>query len=392
MSPDVVIVGAGILGVATAYHLARMGAGRITVVDQEGLGAGATGRSGALIRSNLDTEAQSRLARFSMEVFRHFDACFGTRSAFEPAGMLTVAPAHLGAALSALAQRQARWGTDIRAVSAAQARTLCPALTLRDGDVVLHEAAAGVGDAQTVLRGYYERSVALGVSYRFGFRADGVAIESGRVTGITGDGSRLAAGRVVLAAGAWSNPLLASVGLHLGLVPRLSRLAVFRPSELPGAGRLPAVIDQEQEAWFRPMPGGAILVGAERGGQTGVHPSRIPTATSDGFLDAYLAVLCHRFGFARPIAPRGGWAGVYMLSPDGLPLAGPIPHIAGLYLLGGDHGGAFKLAPALGLGLAETIVRGRPDTVDLSDFAPARLLRQPVDMPSCFEPSTTNIA
>jgi sarcosine oxidase subunit beta len=370
---DVIVVGAGILGVATAYHLAKRRAGRILVLDAHGPGAGATGRSGAMVRSALATAAETRLAVRSIETFRTFDDAFGTAGAFTQVGMIATGAGDGARAATSLAVQQAEWGSSIRSCTREEVGHLCPRLSL-DADEHLHfDPSAGVCDPHVVLSGYVLRSRELGVRFESDARVDVIQIADGRVTGVVCDGLSRAAGHVVVTAGAWSRRLLAGADIDLGLVPRMSRVAVFRPGEPGLETPIPIVMDGPQEAWFRPMPGGAVLVGAQRGGRTGVDPDRVAMAVPDEILDAYLAVLRRRFRLEAPVHPRGGWAGVYMLSPDGRPFVGPAPGVDGLFLAVGDHGGAFKIAPALGEGLADLMTEPDAGSVDLTEFAPNRL-------------------
>ena len=69
---------------------------------------------------------------------------------------------------------------------------------------------------------------------------------------------------------------------------------------------------------------------------------------------------------------RGGWAGMIMMSPDGRPIIDQVPSVPGLFVMLGDSGTSFKTSPAIGRCLAEWIVKGRPETADLSRFRSTR--------------------
>ncbi len=370
---DIVIVGAGIIGVATAYHLAKTGAGKIRVLDRSGPGSGATGRSGAIVRTALATEVETRLATRSLDVFRTFNEEFETSGAFEQVGMLEIGAGECGANERATAAHQSGWGSSIRPVTRQEALALFPDVRRGDAEVIRFDPTAGVGDAHVILAGYIQRSRMLGVEYEFGARVDAILVKRDRVTGITTKDGDRPADKVIIAAGAWSPALLSTAGIDLDLTARLSRVAVFRPGDLSNHSRQPVVIDGPNKAWFRPMPGGSLLVGAERGGQTGVDPDRRGSSVPDDILDLYEAILRQRFVLGEPVSPRGGWSGVYSLSPDGLPLVGPAPAVGGLFVAVGDHGGAFKIAPALGEGLANMVTGQGDQPIDLTALDPNRL-------------------
>src|SRR5262245_27042080 len=89
---DVVIIGGGVNGTSTAFHLASLGVKRITLVERRHLAAGATGKSGALVRMHYTNEPEARLAWESLEVFREFSNIVGGECGFEPVGFLALVP------------------------------------------------------------------------------------------------------------------------------------------------------------------------------------------------------------------------------------------------------------------------------------------------------------
>jgi sarcosine oxidase subunit beta len=201
-----------------------------------------------------------------------------------------------------------------------------------------------------------------------------------RVTGVLVGSSTIATGAVVVAAGAWANALLHPLGLDFGLRPRLSRVCVLRPSEFEADEKLPTVVDRLEEAWFRPMPTGAILVGTERTGVLDIDPNSFPEFAPSELLDGYRGILAKRFAVSAHAAPRGAWSGVYMLSPDHRPLIGPVLDVDGMFVIAGDSGTSFKLAPAIGLGMAEVVLDGDGRSFDLASFGPERFQRHPGDV------------
>src|SRR5579884_1809570 len=85
---DVVIIGAGVNGASTAFHLARAGVKKIVVIERSYLGAGATGKSGALVRTNYANEPETRLALESMTYFKHWQDIVGGDCGYQPVGLL----------------------------------------------------------------------------------------------------------------------------------------------------------------------------------------------------------------------------------------------------------------------------------------------------------------
>jgi sarcosine oxidase subunit beta len=384
MLADVLIVGAGILGVTTAYYLRKLGDTRVVVIDRHCLSAGATGRSGALVRTNYDNRADTQLALRSLDVFRNWDTQIGGRCGFKAVGLMEIVDIGSAPSLKLLIQRQREWGVDIHLIDIVEAKALAPRVRFEDCDgSIAFEERAGYCDPTLTNRSLYDAARRDGVEFIFGESVRSVIVESERATGVTTSKRALFAGAVVLATGAWSNQLLGLLGLDFGFVTRLSRLAVFRPHEMDDGETFPTIIDHTQDAWFKPSSGNCILVGAERGGLNGVDPNGIPDTAPRDVVDAYRRILAHRFAVSMHAAPRGSWAGAYMVSPDRRPVVGKVRQISNLFLATGDSGTSFKIAPAIGLGLAELIVRAASQSVDLSSLSPDRFNNH--DAPSLAE-------
>jgi len=376
MTETIVIVGAGILGLATAYALVERGIGNVHVVDRACPGAGATGRSGALVHCSYVNETEIQLATYSLAFYRDFDRRVGGDAGFLPTGLLVMASPEGATGVSELAALQNRLGVDIAPIERADAERLAPYLKTKDAGVIMHHASAGCCDANLTTVSYVAALQARGVTFEFERSVLRVRVEAGRVTGVVTDNCVLDADTVVVAAGPWARGLLPA-DVDLRMIPQLTRVAVFRPWEF-GAGTFPAIIDAIKGAWFRPMGGGAILVGSEHGLVYDTDPASIPSAAPNALVESYRDVLTNRFAVSTDAAPRGSWAGAYMLSPDHRPIVGELPGCRGFYILGGDGGGGFKIAPALGLALAEQIDRRSARTFDVEHLSPGRFLRSEV--------------
>src|SRR5438094_7782495 len=127
---DAVIIGGGANGTSAAFHLASLGVRRVTLLERRHLAAGATGKSGALIRMHYANEPESRLAWESLKVFRDFARVVGGDCGFEPVGFLALVPRGAEAALARNVERQQGIGIDTRLVSPAEARAIFPELSV----------------------------------------------------------------------------------------------------------------------------------------------------------------------------------------------------------------------------------------------------------------------
>jgi len=364
---DVVIIGAGILGVVTAWRLATLRAGRIWLLEARMPGAGATGRSGALIRSNYDDETEARLAQASIGFFRNFAEVVGGACGWRQTGLLVVDSGSAGPPGDRVA-RQRDWGVDISVIDPTVCAELAPGVRVDDAVGLAWQASGGHCDPIATLRSLMSAAVCAGVQLRMDARAtaignDHVVLDSGEV---------IPAGIIVVASGQSSNELLATVGLDYGLTPRWSPIGFFRTMR-SGDVAPPIIVDELQSAWFKPDGDDGVLVGADRCGVLAPTTAQVLDLPSQDRVEIFRQVLSHRFPKRDATGFSGARAGVYVMSPDGRPLVGAVERRPGLFLAVGDSGGAFKIAPALGEALAQTIVSQRSE-IDIASLSPDRLL------------------
>jgi sarcosine oxidase subunit beta len=368
---DVVVVGGGANGTSTAFHLATLGTRSVTLLERGPLAAGATGKSGALVRMHYTNDAESRLAFESLKVFRDFEAIVGGDCGFEAVGFVQLVPRGYEAALARNIARQRAIGIDTRAIGPDDVRALLPEAAVDDVGAAAYEPGSGFADPSATAYAFAAAAMRRGVTVETGCAVTRIVTERGRVVAGETTAGRIATGAVVLAPGAWAAPLLAPLGLDFGLVPHRIQVTIFRwPAGF--RRRHVVVIDAAHGSWFRPEGANATLIGVELGAAHGDDPD----AFAEG-VDADYVARCRRALAARVPAfadatMRGGWAGMIMMSPDGRPIIDRIPSIAGLYCMLGDSGTSFKTAPAIGRGLAEWIVHGEPRTVDLAPFRSTR--------------------
>jgi sarcosine oxidase subunit beta len=369
-SADVVVIGGGVNGASVAFNLARLGVKRVTLIERRHLGAGASGKSGSLVRMHYTNEAESRLAWESLKVFRNFGRVVGGDCGFEAPGFVQiVGPAHADALATNVAMQQ-RLGIDTRLVTRDELRQLVPGLRVDDVGAAAWEPRSGFADPNATTFAFAEAARRLGASIETDCEALRIVTESGRVTGVETSRGRIATPVVVAVPGAWATRLLAPLGLDFGLVPYRVQVAIFRwPDGF--TRRHPALIDSTRSAWIRPEGSACTLIGVELGAG---HAD--PDKYDEGVDEAYVALcreaLAARFPAFERSTMRGGWAGMIMMSPDGRPIIDQIPGVPGLFVMLGDSGTSFKTSPAIGLCLAEWIVRGKPETVDLTPFRSTR--------------------
>ncbi len=349
---SVVVVGGGIVGLATAYHLARLGVEGVLVLERAYLCAGASGRNGGGVRAHWGSPFMAALMRESRRMCADFAVEMGFNVWFRRDGYLFLArsdeeAARLGEAVEA--QREA----GVRAVllEPAEARRIVPELRL-DGVVAASFAPDdGVVFPWPFVWGYARALEALGGWVVPFTRVERLEARGGRITAVHTDRGPVRTRHVVLAAGVWSPGLAASVGGSLPNRPHRHEICATEPLR-PFLG--PLVAELRSGLYFSQSMRGEIVGGI---GQSDV-PEGIDQGSSLRFLARYGRALCDLVPSLGGVRVIRQWAGCYDVTPDGSPLLGPLREPEGLLVACGFVGYGFMLAPVVGRALARFLVRG----------------------------------
>ncbi|CAN5776434.1 FAD-binding oxidoreductase [soil metagenome] len=371
---EVVIVGGGVVGVATAFQLAKAGVSNILLVERGQLAAGASGKSGALVRAHYSNAPETQLTLESLKVFRTWDDMVGVGDPrFRAIGFLRVVHPEDESKLRANVEVQQQLGGDIRIVTREEIREIEPLMNTDDFSVAAFEPTTGYADPNATVYGFARAAVDLGVTIALDTEATEIQTESGKVTGVATSRGTVSTAAVVVAAGGFADTLLMPLGIDLGLMPRRIQVAVFRwPWEMDHSRMHRVVIDSIQHSWIRPEGESGTLIGAEHGVRHAVDPDNYPESVEPDYIDRARGALAARFPIFQQAVMRGSWSGVVMQSPDDHPIVDHIPSVSGLFVSTGDSGSSFKTAPAVGLCLAQWITAGEPQLMDMTPFRSTR--------------------
>jgi sarcosine oxidase, subunit beta len=367
---DVIIVGGGVIGASTAFQLTALGVRRVVLLERQHLGAGASGKSGALVRMHYTNEPESRLAFESLKIFRDFSARVGGECGFEAVGFVQIMGPGYERAFAHNLEVQQRLGIDTRPLAREDLARLLPGCRVDDIGAAAWEPGSGFADPNATTFAFAEAARRGGAALQTGVEVQRILVEQGRVAGVETTQGRIAAPIVVLAAGAWANSLLTPLGLDFGLTPQRIQITIFR-WPVGWSHRHPAVIDASRHAWFRPEGAACTLIGVELG-VAHADPERYDESVDAEHVTRCRQALAARLPAFAEATMRGGWAGLIMMSPDGRPIIDQIPSVPGLWAMLGDSGTSFKTSPAIGRCLAEWIVDGKPRTADLTPFRSTR--------------------
>jgi sarcosine oxidase subunit beta len=367
---DVIVVGAGVHGASVAFHLARRGV-NVLVLERETIAAGATGRSSGFVRMHYDLETESRLAFASFPYFRDWAERVGHGDAgFVRTGFVMVVAEPLVPNLRANVAMHQRIGIDTSVIGADEVAGLVPGMDPSGIVAAAYEPQSGYADPTGTAAGLIAAARAAGARLVQGCRVTEVIVDGERVTGVATDLGRYSAPVVVDAAGAWAAQVAATVGIEIPVEPWRHDTAFFG---LPPGRRadFPIVIDDINQAYFRPEGRELMLVGLEAGNELGGSPDRPPSPMTETIREAMVERVCARLPWMATGTFRTAHGGQDGITPDQrgiIEQAGP----DGFYLACGFSGTGFKIAPAVGACVAELILDGRATTVDVSGYTHGR--------------------
>jgi sarcosine oxidase, subunit beta len=369
---DVLVVGAGVIGAATAFHLSRLGAGTVTVLDRATVASGMSSRSSALVRMHYTFSGEVDLAVRSDAMFDAWTELTGRPACVRRTGFVRIVLPSEAALLRANVAMQRGRGANAEIIDAAELARLAPGLRTDDIECAAWEPHGGYGDGPIVAGDLLAAARERGVRYRPNTPVAALITDGDRVTGVQTAAGPVYAGTVVLAAGVWSRPLLASAGIDLPIETELHHVAFARHPA--GAGISVACIDSTTRTYFRPEAAGHLtLIGGEFGeGPRGADPDGTPLTPSDDLLAEIVGSAARRLPVLAESGITRGITGVLDMTPDARPLLGEVPGHPGLIVAAGFSGTGFKISPAVGEALAELITSGAPAHVDLRPFRPSR--------------------
>lgn len=375
---EVVIIGGGIMGTSLAFALTELGIRDVVIVERGTVAAGASGRTGALLRQHYTNVPEAKLAQRSLEIFAHWSEIVGGDCGFEPTGsIITVATRGADAANIERMRRnvamQRQLGIKTELISGEQLRALQPFTVVDDLDVAAYESESGYVDAVAATQGMAAAATRGGARIAEGRMVTGILMSGERVAGVTTDDGPIQAGVVVCAAGAWSLPLLEAIGVRVPITAQRVQVAVLgRPLELPSVGTM-CYVDTAAGFFCRNAGPGRTLVGVG-GGEFHdiVDPFSFEQRMSPGYGEIAKRYLANRMPAMARATVLYGYACLYDLTPDAHPILGASGGPDGLYLMLGFSGAGFKKGPAVGRCMAELIAHGASAGVDLSPFQLSR--------------------
>jgi D-amino-acid dehydrogenase len=371
---DVIVIGGGIVGASTAYHLARTGI-QVTLIDQARQGQ-ATAAGAGIISPGTSFKSPAAFFPLAFQAVNYYEKLLAllaedgeTNTSYETVGLLHVATTEEEAArlpiLLRLFEERRAIGVknigELRLLDSQGARSLFPALGNVHGAIYSSDSAR--------LNGRLMRDALRGAAQLRGARVvvseqEATLIREGeRVTGVKAGEQSFSAGAVVIAAGAWSGRFAETLGLNVPIYPQRGQILHLQGPE--EANRWPIVVGFHSH-YILTFPGGRIVAGATRENDAGFNVCQ----TAGGVHEVLSEALRVAPGLANSVVQEVR-IGLRPATPDGLPVLGHVPGLENAFLASGHGPSGLQLGPYSGA-LIAGLVQGNKPEIDLSPFGVER--------------------
>ena len=364
---EVAIIGAGIHGASAAFHLASMGV-KPEVFERGAPAGGPTGRSSAICRAYYTNPYLARVAHASLEMFRSFaDLTSGRDCGYRQTGAVYLHPEADKAALHEAADYMNSIGTRIEMLAAGDLRREFPLFNTEGVAVAGWEPDAGYADPVATTAGLLARACELGATQRLYTNVAGVEGRAGGGAHLTLEtGETIECERLLIAAGPWTKMVAARLGIDLPLTVERHYVATIR---WPQAQEMRYAHADIAGGYYCKPEGEDLYCLGPLTPEPEVDPDE-PVRGIDAEESHSLARLAtKRIPRLKDAVSIGGWASLYDVSPDWMPVIGEIA--PGVFVDAGTSGHGFKLGPALGADVA-ALVMGKHVDAGIQDFTPNR--------------------
>lgn len=364
---DVVVIGAGVHGASTAFHLARAGAGRVVMVDKHGVASGPTAKSGAMMRPIFTEAPYIQLVLEATAMMENWDAVVGGDPGFVERGFLRFTQGFGEEELGGDLDLMKRLGVHYEVVDASVLRSRVPDASFRNEERGLWLPRAGYADPVKTTRTLARAAVRLGATLLEGVQVTGLTVSGSRIEAVQTSQGAISTRTVVNCAGPWSARLAAGIGVTLPIETHSGGTSLFQRPEGIAVGS-PILSDGVNQVYLREVSDTVLRASHFGWTNNPVDPDSYDETISARHLKVLRDDLTKRFESMRRAVYAGGFSAIYDMTPDAHPIIGNLGGVGGFWCNCGWSGNGFASAAAVGGHLAARMA-GKASDVDLGMFS-----------------------
>jgi len=365
---DVVIVGGGVMGASTAYHLALKGCKKVVLLERDPLfGQETTGKCAGGIRYQFATEINIRLSLLSFSMLDRFKEELGQAIDLRRCGylFLLTREEHVKA-FHAIFGLQHNLGVTTEWLKGDEVRSRLPLMRLEDVLGATWNPQDGLVDPNSIVQGYIAGAKRLGATCLTDLGVMNISLKKECIHSVKTRLGEIETPIVVNAAGPWAAQIGTMIGVDIPVVPIRRQIAVTTPiPQLPP--HFPFVIDFAKNLYFH-REGPGILTGMSNLNEPPSFNQDVDREWELKHFDEAMA----RIPLLEEVGISSRWAGLYEVTPDAHPILGRVPEVNGFYCINGFSGHGLMHGPICGLLLAEEILDGKAHTLDIASLSLTR--------------------
>jgi len=361
--PKIVIIGGGIIGVSTAYFLAKRGQRDVILLERDLLAQASTGLCVGGIRQQFSHPANILLSQETIRQLRDFEREFHTKIDFHQAGYLFLTTEQsTWEAFGECVKIQRRYEVPVEVLSPEEVKHRWPYLEVKNLKGGIFGPEDGYVDPYDVTMAIAKKTRKMGIPLLERTEVTDIHLENGRISGVETSQGLISSKVVVNTAGAWGGEIARMAGVNLPVQPY--RRQVFITKAFDAIPRpVPMIIDQDTQFYIRGYEPGILMGMTDLDELPSFH-----THVDRSFMEQVTAAALERVPVLEQAEILRGWGGLYAMTPDENPIIGEIPGIKGFFCATGFSGHGFQHGPAVGRILSELILDGNT-SFNLSPFS-----------------------
>ena len=367
---DAVVIGGGIIGMATAFYLAKAKYGRIVLLEKESLtGTHSTSKAAGGIRAQFSNKINIEMSMLSEKLFCRFKEDTGQEALFDQVGyMFLLTRDEDVEAFMKSVSLQRSLGLKVDILKPEEVPQYAPHVRLDDVKMATFCHDDGLADPSEFLSGYEKAARKMGVEIELETEVTGLTVSAGKITDVITNKGTISCGMVVNATGAFAAQIGRMVGVDLKVAP--VRRQVVTTGELDFVKPyFPMVVDVASGLYTHKESKGLLLGWAD----PDVKPS-FDISIDPDYTDAILERALDRIPQLETAEIANKWAGLYETTPDHRAIVGFEPTVEGLFHSAGFSGHGLMHAPAAGM-VAAQLITGQTPAVDITDLSPVRFTK-----------------